>query len=171
MEVSLVHSARAPNNHWQALANWVILEQNREKKWRSLLKNCHLVDVFKTHFSLNVKLGWKCLPWKGYQWHQHHSCWTLNQRSRRKMKIILLTCHMAFFACFRVRPRNIFITGMISWVSINCSIYLIEVHRAVNRIWSRQWYFESRRLWGLKAPTQARGLGVADASSGVRGRI
>ena len=37
--------------------------------------------------------------------------------------------------------------------------------RAVNRIWRRQWYFESRRLWGPKAPTQARGLGVADAQS------
>ena len=42
--------------------------------------------------------------------------------------------------------------------------------RAVNRIWSRRWYFESRRLWGPKAPTQTRGLGVADAPSRVQGQ-
>ena len=32
------------------------------------------------------------------------------------------------------------------------------------------WYFESRRLWRLEAPTQARGLGSADAPSGVQGQ-
>ena len=42
--------------------------------------------------------------------------------------------------------------------------------RAVNRIWSRRWYFESRRLWEPNAPTQARGLGVADAPSGAQGQ-
>ena len=35
--------------------------------------------------------------------------------------------------------------------------------RAVNRIWSR-------RPWGPKAPTQARGLGAADAPNGVQGQ-
>ena len=47
---------------------------------------------------------------------------------------------------------------------------LLSLVRAVNRIWSWRWYFESRRLWGPKAPTQARGLGAADAPSGVQGQ-
>ena len=58
------------------------------------------------------------------------------------------------------------------WQDINIFsiLYNLPSTRAVSRIWSRQWYFESRRLWGPKAPTQARGLGVADTPSGVQGQ-
>ena len=42
--------------------------------------------------------------------------------------------------------------------------------RAVNKILSRRRYFESRWLWGPEGPPQVRGLGAAEAPSGVQGQ-